>query len=139
MIDALIGGSLVGAPQEKTGASGKTYVRCRVRVPTGDDSALFVLATAFDGDVQRALMALASGDPVALAGPLKLGVWAPPQGEARVNASMVVSAVLTPYHVKRRRDAMQGRTEPAAKSPAPARTAEPLTAALPVDPLDDAF
>ncbi|EEA00136.1 hypothetical protein BH160DRAFT_4548 [Burkholderia sp. H160] len=83
MIDALVSGSLVDAPQEKTGASGKPYVQCRVRVPVADGESMFVLATAFDTDVRRALAALGAGDPVCLAGPLKLGIWSPPDGGAR--------------------------------------------------------
>jgi single-stranded DNA-binding protein len=136
MIDALVGGTLAGAPQEKTSASGKSYVQCRVRVPTGEDSALFVLATGFDSDVQRALMALAHGDSVALAGPLKLGVWTSPQGEARVNASMVVNAVVSPYHVKRKRDAMHGKTADAPTDKHAPKRAEPQQQALIDDPLD---
>ncbi|MGF6954733.1 single-stranded DNA-binding protein [Paraburkholderia youngii] len=107
MIDALISGSLVGAPQEKTGASGKPYVSCRLRVPVADGETLFVLATAFDAGVKRALAALGPGDPVSLAGPLKLGIWQPPDGgEARINASVIVNALVSPYHVRRKRDAM---------------------------------
>ena len=120
MIDALVSGSLIAAPQEKTGASGRLFVQCRLRVPVADGESVFVLATAFDTDVRRALAALGAGDPVCLAGPLKLGVWQPPDGgEARVNASVVVNALVSPYHVRRKRDAMRET---------PARAAQPVPA-----------
>jgi len=108
VIDALIGGSIVGQPQEKTSGSGRTYVQCKLRVPAGED-AVFVLVTAFDGEVRRALLAHASGDSIAVSGPMKLGIWTPPNGgEARVNVSMVAHALVSAYSVKRRRAAVQG-------------------------------
>ncbi|CAG4889801.1 hypothetical protein [Paraburkholderia saeva] len=74
MLDALMTGTLVGAPQEKTGASGRPFVQCRVRVPISDGDAVFALVTAFDAEVRRALVALTAGDPVSLAGAIKIGI-----------------------------------------------------------------
>jgi hypothetical protein len=114
MIDALIGGSITSEPQQKTSAGGKPYVQCKLRVPQGDGDAMFVLLTAFDPDVCRALLAHGVGDSIAATGTVKLGTWTPPNGgDARVNIAMIVSGVLSAYAVRRRRDAMreQGRTQ----------------------------
>jgi single-stranded DNA-binding protein len=119
VIDGLATGVLAGAPQEKMSASGKAYVQAKLRVPVADGESVFVLATAFDGDVRRALLALQSGDSVALSGTLKLGVWTPPQGgEARINVSMIAHALTTAYHVKRRREAVRGEDTGEAARPA---------------------
>ncbi|CAG4924643.1 single-stranded DNA-binding protein [Paraburkholderia saeva] len=86
MIDGLVSGSLVRLPQEKTGASGRSFTQCRLRVPVTDGESLFVLAIAFDDDVRRSLCALTAGDSVSIAGPMRIGTWTPPQGgEPRVN------------------------------------------------------
>lgn len=108
MLDALMTGTLVGAPQEKTGAGGRPFVQCRVRVPTAEGDAMFALVTAFDGDVRRALRALQAGDPVSLAGTIKLGVWNQTDGAVRPSISMVASAVVTPYSIRKKREAVQG-------------------------------
>ena len=124
MLDGLMGGTLVGAPQEKTGPSGRPFVQCRVRVPTPEGDALFALVTAFDGPVRRALLAMTAGDPVSLAGAIKLGVWMPTEGEPKPSLTMIASAVNSPYSVKKKRDAMQAGQAPRvamqrARAPAP--------------------
>ena len=131
MIDALVSGSLVNAPQEKISANGKPYVQCRLRIPMSETEALFALATAFDADVCRALLALGTGDAIAAVGALKVGIWTPPDGPPRVNASMVVSAITSPYHVTRKRRVMQSGGEAAGMG----RQREPA-AALHDDGLD---
>ncbi|WP_434664756.1 single-stranded DNA-binding protein [Paraburkholderia sp. A3BS-1L] len=104
---------MTAAPQEKTSASGKPYVQAKMRAPTTDGESTFVLLTEFDPDVCRALLAHAAGNSIAVSGPLRLGIWQPERGEPRMNVSMIVSAVLSTYAVKRRREAMrdQGRPE----------------------------
>ncbi|WP_429497979.1 single-stranded DNA-binding protein [Paraburkholderia youngii] len=130
MIDALIGGALAGAPVEKVSGGGKTYVQAKLRVPVADGESLFVLVSAFDPEVRRALLAHASGDSIAISGAVRLSTWTPPQGgEARVNVSMVAHAVISAYAAKRKRAAMQGgQRDPAHTngSPAPQRTGQPF-------------
>ena len=143
MIDALIGGSLIDAPQEKTSAAGRPYVQARVRVPMADGESAFVLASCFDGEARRALLAHASGDSVALTGPIRLGVWTPPNGGSpRVNVSMMVHGVLSAYAIKRRRAGVQGEGEQlgrTTRSPAPRSAPQDRGEAFADDSLDDAF
>lgn len=107
MIDALISGKLHGKPIQRTGQSGKRFVTSRVRTPMSDGDAVFVNVIAFDSAVGAALLALDDGDSVALSGSLTPKVWTK-DGEARPSLDMVAHAVLTPYHVTRKRKAMAG-------------------------------
>lgn len=105
MIDALIGGTLHAAPEQRTSQTGKTFVVAKVRTPTAGGETLFVNVICFDRDACAALLALGPGEPVHLAGQLTPKVWAPTNGEPRPVLDMVASACLTVYAVQRRRDA----------------------------------
>lgn len=110
MIDALITGKLHGAPSQKTSKNGNTFTTAKVRVPSGDES-IFCNVIAFNQDAQGALLALGTGEAVALAGSLKVGTWTARDGTARPSLDMTASQVLTSYHVTRRRKAMQPEQE----------------------------
>jgi len=105
MIDALIGGTLHAAAEQKTGQAGKPFVVCKVRTPMQSGEALFVNVIAFDKAACAALLALHAGEPVHLAGTLTPKVWTPPQGEPRPVLDMVAHACLTTYAVQRNRKA----------------------------------
>ena len=110
MIDALIGGKLFGSPTRRTGASGKPFVTCKVRTTSGDGDSIFVNVICFDPSVGDSLLALSDGDSVALAGALTPKVYTPTGGDPRPALDLVAHAVLTSYHVKRKREAMQDKT-----------------------------
>lgn len=105
MIDALIGGTLHAAPEQRTSAGGKTYVLAKVRTPTAGGESLFVNVICFDRDTCAALLALGAGEPVHLAGALTPKAWTDREGNARPVVDMTASACLTAYAVKKRRDA----------------------------------
>ncbi len=108
MIDALIAGKLYGAPQHRTGQSGKPFTVAKVRAAAGDGEPLFVNVIAFAQSVQTALLAIGDGESVALSGELTPKVWTDKDGKARPSIDLVAHAVLTPYHVTRRRQAADG-------------------------------
>lgn len=110
MIDGLIGGKVYGKPVERKGQSGKHFVTVKVRAAGGDGESLFVNVIAFDADAQAALLALEDGDPVSLSGALTPKVWTDKSGETRPALDMVAHVVLTAYHVKRKRQAVQRKT-----------------------------
>lgn len=121
MIDGLIGGRLYGAAQERTGQGGRAFVTAKVRVAAGDET-LFVNVIAFADDVRAALLALDDGDSVALSGSLTPKVWTDKHGEARPALDMVAHQLLTAYHIRRKRQEVQG---PAARHPEQHGTAAP--------------
>lgn len=108
-LDILAQGRLVKPAQSRTGGGGREFATAQIAVATdADDSALLSLI-AFRRDVVGALLALAVGDAVAVAGRAKLTAWADKStGEPRAGLSVVVDQLLTAYHVDRRRKAAQG-------------------------------
>ncbi|CAJ0797235.1 single-stranded DNA-binding protein [Ralstonia holmesii] len=111
MIDGLIGGKVYGTAEERTGKSGKAFVTAKVRVAGGDGETLFVNVITFSRTVGDALLALDDGDSVSLSGSLTPKAWMDRNGETRPALDMVAHAVLTAYHVKRKRQAVQGDGE----------------------------
>ena len=107
MIDALLTGKLAADPKPGTARNGNPYATARVLVPMGEDR-LHVAVIAFDAATVAGLLALSAGDAVALAGELTPKVWTPTDGEPRASADLKAHALLTPYHVTRKRSAMQG-------------------------------
>lgn len=107
MIDGLIGGKLYGKPAQRVGQSGKRFVTAKVRAPANDGEALFVNVIAFSESVGNTLMALADGESVWLAGAMTPKAWNDKNGEARPTLDMVAQAVLTAYHVTRKRQSVK--------------------------------
>lgn len=106
MIDALVSGKLFGAAQSRVSRNGSEFVTAKVRAAAGDGDALFVNVIAFSHSAGAALLALADGDSVALAGTLTPKVWVDKHGEAKPAVDLVAHSVLTAYHVQRKRKAM---------------------------------
>ncbi len=111
MIDALIAGRLYGHAEERAGQAGSTFVTCKVRTATDDGDTLFCNVIAFDGEVRQALLALSDGDSVALSGALTPKVWTDKQGNTRPALDLIAHAVLTTYHVTRKRRAVLGKPD----------------------------
>lgn len=107
MIDGLVSGKLFGTASNRTGQSGKTFVTAKVRAAGGDGESLFVNVIAFSDTAKSALLALTDGDSVALSGTLTPKVWTDRNGEVHPGLDMVAAAVLTAYHVRRRRQAVR--------------------------------
>lgn len=108
-IDALISGRLHRPPkQHESASSGLLYTTATVRTTAKDGNAIFVNAIAFLAEPANALLALAEDDAVCVAGELTPKVWQPKDGgEPQPSLDLVVHAVLTEYHVARKRKAMQ--------------------------------
>ena len=107
MIDALITGRLHSEPERRTAKNGNPYAVAKVRVPTSGGEALFVSVIAFNEAPVTALLALGEGDSVAIAGELTPKVWTDKAGVARPSLDLIAHAVLTEYHVMRKRKALE--------------------------------
>lgn len=115
MIDGLIGGKLHGKPAQRVGQSGKAFVTAKVRTPTANGETLFVNVIAFSESVGASLLALDDGDSVSISGALTPKAWTDRNGEVKPSLDMVAHALLTAYHVTRKRQAVSGKQ---ASSPA---------------------
>lgn len=107
MIDGLIAGKLYGKAQRRTGASGKPFVTARVLAPTAGGDSTLVSVIAFDTAACNALLALEDSDAVALAGTITPKAWMDKNGGPKASLDMVAHAVLTAYHVARKRKAAE--------------------------------
>lgn len=107
MIDAMINGKLHKQPESKIGKSGKRYVSALARISQQDGSVVFARVTAFDDEICNKLGALSAGDAVCLSGTVSLSAYTDKDGQAKPGMDMIAHALLTVYHVKHKRDAMQ--------------------------------
>jgi single-stranded DNA-binding protein len=112
MLSVLASGTLTRDPVERTSAAGKPYCTALVRVPCEGEDALLCSVIAFKPDAVRALLALAAGESVAIAGRAKLSSW-DKAGETKHGLSVVADAVLSVYVVDKRRKATRPAEEPA--------------------------
>jgi len=112
-VTALVSGKLLSDPEQRTGASGKPFTTARVAADAEGDSVLCSVI-AF-GTAAGQLAALAKGDTLALTGRCKPKAWSTKDGELKTGLDVVADALLSAYHVKRRRAAMgpQGAEEAA--------------------------
>jgi single-stranded DNA-binding protein len=108
VIEALIAGKVYGKPERRTSKTGKPFTAAKVRAVAGDGEMQFINVVVFSDSAQAALLALADGDAVALAGHLTAKAWIDKEGTAKPNMSLVAQQVLTAYHAKRKRDAAGG-------------------------------
>lgn len=106
MIDALIIGRLHGKPQARQSRTGNPFVTGKVRTPLPNGEALFLNVIAWRDSLQAALLALDDGDAVALSRELTPKLWQPERGEPRIQCDLTAHALLTEYHVQRKRRAV---------------------------------
>ena len=106
MIDCLIQGRLHAAPQQRTSKNGKPFATAKLIAAGGDGESLFVNLIAFDAAAVHALLALAAGDSVAVAGTATPRAYVK-DGEPRASLDVTAQQVLTAYHVTRKRSATQ--------------------------------
>lgn len=111
MIDALIAGKVIGIPKQGTDKNGKPYTTMAIRAAAGNGEGMICSVIAFRGPVCEALNALQEGDSIAVSGALTPKVYQAKTGGYRPALDMVVHAVLTPYHVSRKRRAVDQTTD----------------------------
>ena len=113
MIDALIQGKLIKAPESRTTKTGKPMASARLRVATADPAASVLCGVvAFDPEAVAALLALGESDAVSVAGPLKVGTWTDKEGNARPSLDLVADRVLSVYAIRKQRAAAGGGQPP---------------------------
>lgn len=105
-MDALLTGKLATTPDARTASNGNRYCIARVSVPMGAEDRLSVSVIAFGAGVVDGLLALAKDETVAIAGELTSKVRTDGDGNSKPSDGMKAHALLTPYHVSRKRQAM---------------------------------
>lgn len=113
-ITALVTGKLIAAPEQRTGSSGKPYVRATLAAHDGEADSL-VSVIAF-GSAAEQLGALAKGDTVAINGRAKVSTWTGRDGATKAGLSVTADVVLTAYQLKQKRKALAPATSEAPAS-----------------------
>ena len=132
MLSVLIDGTLIAAPVRRTSAKGTTFVTAQLRC-TGDDGASILCSViAFQASAAEALLALAAGDTVAVAGPAALSQWEK-NGEHKVGLKVTASRVMSVYDAGMRRKAASPERKPGGSRP-PVSSAAPERHRLAVRP-----
>ena len=94
MIDGLVAGRLMGEASRRVDKVGRGYVVARVLARNRADEEFIVNVIAFDDAPGAALLALADGDGVSLAGALTPKVWTDKQGIARPSLDLIAVRVM---------------------------------------------
>jgi single-stranded DNA-binding protein len=102
MIDGLIAGRLMGDASRRVDKAGHTYTVARVLARNKADEEFIVNVIAFDAAAGAALLALADGDALSIAGSLTPKVWTDKQGNHRPSLDLIAAQVMTAYDVGRK-------------------------------------
>ena len=119
MIDGLVAGRLHAEAEQRIDKTGKRFTVAKVLADTSDGEKVFVNVIAFAPDACTALLALGPGDAVALAGELASSIYTGKVGAPRISLDLTAHAVLTAYHVTRKRRAVQTQGQPQDSAPPP--------------------
>jgi len=111
VIDALIQGRIFGKPSQRTASNGNSFVIAKLRTQMANGEVSFINVITFSESAGAALLALEDGDTAALAGELKVSTFTPKDGAARPSIDLTAHAVLTEYHVQRKRRAVAEAAE----------------------------
>jgi single-strand DNA-binding protein len=112
MIDALISGKLIKAPELKTGQSGKHYTQFLLSVSVGEDKPVIVSGMAFTETAEK-IAKLDKGDALSVVGSLKPSEWPDKAtGALKHGLSITVSSALSAYDIKKRRPVTENLSKP---------------------------
>jgi single-stranded DNA-binding protein len=103
MLEALISGKLIKAPELKTGQSGKYYCQFLLSVSVGEDKPTIVSGMAFTETAEK-IAKLGKGDALSVVGALKPNSWTDKgTGVTKHGLSITANASLSAYDIKKRR------------------------------------
>ena len=95
MLDGLVAGRLMGDASRRIDKAGRTYIVARALARNRADEEFIVNVIAFDDAPGAALLALADGDALTLAGSLTPKVWLDKQGVHRPSLDLIATRVMS--------------------------------------------
>lgn len=111
MLCALIEGTLIASPVQRTSSKGTAFATAQMRCSAEDGESVFVSVIAFGASVVETLLGLKAGDTLAVTGPAAISQWEK-AGEHRVGLKVTATRVMTVYEAgMRRRAASEPRGE----------------------------
>ena len=110
MLEALITGKLIKAPELKTGQSGKYYCQFLLSVSVGEEKPTVISGMAFQETAEK-IAKLGKGDALSVVGSLKSSQWADKAtGVTKHGLSITANASLSAYDIKKRRPKVDNST-----------------------------
>lgn len=110
MIGALISGTLVADPVERTTREGKPFTTATLRVPAGED-AIFIGVAAFDQAAAARLAQMRKGGNVSACGVLEQTRWTGKDGAERTGWRLTANEIMSAYSATKKRRAAEGGEE----------------------------
>ncbi len=110
MIGAIVTGTLVGDPVERTTREGKPFVTATARVAAGED-AIFVGLAAFNETAAARLLQMRAGGAVSACGVLEQTHWTAKDGTERTGWRLTANEVMTAYGASKKRRSAEGGEE----------------------------
>jgi single-stranded DNA-binding protein len=107
MIGAVVTGTLVADPVERTTSKGSRFVTATLRVAAGED-AIFVGLAAFDATAADRLAQMRKGGVCSACGVLEQTSWTTKDGEGRTGWRLTANEVMTAYAATKKRRAAEG-------------------------------
>jgi single-stranded DNA-binding protein len=101
MIRALVTGTLLRNPEERTSKNGNAYATATLKIAEGSGSA-FVRVSAFADDARDELASLHGGDTVTVVGPLEVSTYER-DGETRIGLSIMPDRLVSLRKERRQR------------------------------------
>ncbi|WP_182910111.1 single-stranded DNA-binding protein [Burkholderia pseudomallei] len=122
-IDALVSGRLYSKPEARISSGGKHFVCFKLLAADADGENQFCNVVVFSDVVKQAALSLDAGDSCSISGPLKFSTYQARDDSVKVSVGVVAHAVMSPYTVRRKREAAQQASgpKPQASPPAAAR------------------
>jgi len=105
MFDVLLSGRLRGVPKFRTAANGSPFATFRLAAASKTGESLLCACVTFSQAVMDAVERLGEGESLAVSGEAAISTWQGHDGAARVGLDVTAYAVLSAYHVGRRRKA----------------------------------
>jgi len=103
MLEALISGKLIKAPELKIGQSGKYYCQFLLSVAIGEEKPVIVSGMAFTETAEK-IARLGKGDALSVVGSLKPSQWTDKAtGTLKHGLSITANASLSAYDLKKHR------------------------------------
>ena len=103
MFDVLLSGRLRGAPKLRTAANGSPFVTFHLAAASKTGESMLCSCVTFSQTVIEAVQSLGDGDSMSVSGDAAISSWRGQDGAARLGLDVTAFAVLTAYHVGRKR------------------------------------
>jgi len=105
MIQGLVKGTLKSKVSENIDRNGAPYFTTKLRVPMTNGDNLSASVHIFDKQIGAMVQKLDVGDAVCFSGDVTVDLWTLSSGEKKPCLRVTAYSVITPYHMRRKRDA----------------------------------